>query len=266
MAHPAPDTLALVALGEDVDDAAIEHFATCRACFAEIEALQQVVSVGRSLAPDDRLLAPHPRVWQRISSDVADGRVIPLPGAVMLQDRPPVVPPAATEPVPLGGLPPSGDQSARPSRPRGRRRWLAVTLAAGLALIVGLGGGYVVRGVLNPVPDVVGATQLNALPQWPGANGTASVEKSTDGQQTLVVAMEMPPNAQPGGTLEVWMSDSRATDMVPVGTMTGVSGRFALPASVDVATHPIIDVSLEPADDSDPTHSDVSVVRGRLKL
>ncbi len=264
MAHPAPDTLALVALGEDVDDAAIEHFATCRACFAEIEALQQVVAVGRSLGSTDRLASPHPRVWQRISADVADGRVIPLPGAVLLREPSPVVPPAASEPVPLGGVRGPDVTDARPA-PGRRRRWLTAAVAAAAALIL-FGGGFVVRGVLNPAPDVVGATQLNALPRWAGANGTASVEKSADGQQTLVVTMEMPPGAQTEGTLEVWMSDSRARDMVAMGTMTGLSGRFAVPAAMDVTSHPIIDVSLEPADDTDPTHSDTSVVRGRLKL
>lgn len=271
MAHPAPDTLALLALGEDVEPRVLEHVGTCRTCFAEIQSLQQVVVVGRSLGPADRLLAPHPRVWQRISQDVNDGRVIPLPGAVTLQQRTPVVPPAADEPVPLGGVehdPAAGTRQppARARRPLRQRRWFPAAAAAAAALVVGVGGGYVLKGTLNPTPDVVGATQLNALPQWAGANGTASVEKDPNGQRTLVVSMEMPPGARPDGTLEVWMSDSRALDMRPMGTMSGSTGRFQIPTDVDLDAHPIVDISLEPARDPSPAHSDTSVVRGRLRL
>jgi len=272
VAHPAPDVLALVALGEDVDRAAIEHIATCQTCFDEIEAFHQVVAVGRSLGPDDRLVAPHPRVWYRITEEIADGRVIPLPGTV-LPGPTPVVPPARDEPLPLGGLAGAQDgrKGAEPSEVRDvtrlrHRRRSAVALAAAAALVVGLGGGFVIRGLLDPGPDVVAAAELNALPRWPGANGSVSVEKAADGQRTLVVTVDMPGAADHRGTLEVWMSDTRATDMVPMGRMSGLSGRFPVPATIDLDTHPVVDVSLEPTDDTDPAHSDVSVVRGRLKL
>lgn len=263
MAHPTPDLLALVALGEDVEPSVLEHVAGCRFCFAEIGSLQQVVAVGRSLGPQDRLVAPHPRVWQRIADDIDDGRVIPLPGAKTLREPAPVVPPAEPEPVPLGGV----DAPAAAGRtPLRSRRWFTPVLAAAVALVVGLGGGFALNRALNPAPSVVSATQLNALPKWHGANGSASVEKDPSGQRTLVVSMELPPTVSVDGTFEVWMSDSRAVDMVPMGTMSGTSARFPIPASVDLATHPIVDVSLEPRDDTDPAHSDVSVLRGRLNL
>ena len=270
MAHPAPDLLALLALGEDADQSLLDHVSSCRPCTDEVHALQQVVAVGQSLGPQDRIRAPHPRVWQRIATDVNDGRVIPLPGAVVLRERP-VVPPAAPEPVPLGGVggrtPPSHeapeheDQAVRRSRPR----WFVPALAAAVALVAGM-AGFGLRGVLYPAPDVVGVTQLNALPRWPGANGTATVEEDPDGRRTLVISMEMPPTADVDGRLEVWMTDSRATDMVPMGMMSGLSGRFPVPDGMNVESHPIVDVSLEPTDDADPAHSSVSVLRGRLKL
>ncbi|SER02744.1 anti-sigma factor domain-containing protein [Microlunatus flavus] len=272
MAHPAPDLLALIALGEDADQVSLDHVATCRACTDEVHTLQQVAAVGRTLGPADRLVAPHPRVWQRIASDVNDGRVIPLPGAVLLREQP-VVPPAEPDPVPFGGLPDGprdgaarpADAAAAPRSPRSRPRWFVPALAAAAALVVGLGGGFALKGALDPAPDVVGATQLNALPSWSGANGTATVEEA-DGQRTLVVTMEMPAGRTVDGRLDVWMSDSRASDMLLMGSLNGLSGRFAVPAGVDLAAHPIVDVSLEPQDDPDPAHSDVSVVRGRLKL
>lgn len=283
MAHPTPDVLALLSLGEDADQPALDHLASCHLCTDEVHALQQVVAVGRSLGPEDRLVAPHPRVWARIATDVTDGRVIPLPSAIGLRHVP-VVPPAAPEPVPLGGLDPD-DASAERERherladdargrrgrdghgPRGpRSRWASPLLAAAVALVVGLGGGFALKGVLDPTPEVLGSTQLNALPSWAGANGTAKVEEDPDGQRTLVVTMEMPADRTVDGQLDVWMSDSRAADMVRMGPMTGLTGRFPVPAGVDLASHPIIDVSLEPRGDTDPTHSAVSVVRGRLAL
>lgn len=277
MAHPAPDLLALIALGEDADQVSLDHVASCRACTDEVHALQQVVAVARTLGPADRLVAPHPRVWQRISSDVEDGRVIPLPGAVLLHQRP-VVPPAEPDPVPLGGLQAASGgpgetagtdgPAGAPRTSRGRRprpRWFVPALAAAVALVAGLGGGFVLKGLVDPGPDVVGATQLNALPTWSGANGTARVEEA-DGQRTLVVTMEMPAGRTVDGRFDVWMSDSRANEMLRMGSLDGLSGRFAVPPGVDLAAHPIVDVSLEPEDDPDPAHSDVSVVRGRLKL
>lgn len=276
MAHPAPDLLALIALGEDADQATLDHVASCRTCTAEVHALQQVVAVGRSLGPEDRLVAPHPRVWQRIAADLDDGRVIPLPGARLRREEP-VVPPAAKEPVALGGLDPEhadrhrgelgttgagGGRGGRRSRPR----WLVTALAAAAALVVGLGGGFALKGLLDPTPEVVGATQLNALPSWAGANGTAAVEQDPDGRRTLVVTMEMPAGRTVDGQLDVWMADSRASDMLLMGKMDGLSGRFPVPPGVDLASHPVVDVSLEPKDDPDPRHSDVSVVRGRLAL
>lgn len=285
MAHPTPDDLALIALGEDTDAEVLAHVDGCRACFAEVEALQQVVAVSRSLGPDDRLTAPHPRVWQRIATGTHDGRVIPLPGAVTLQEAP-RVPPAAPEPVTLGGVdapqsqqPQSQQprsqqprsqqiqsQQPRPERPRRRPGRLTAALVAAALLVVGLAGGYGLGRAGDPVTGRPSVTQLNALPRWSGANGTATVRDDGGGQRTLVVTMQLPATISVDGTFEVWMSDSRAQDMVAMGPMDGGSARFPIPAGFDLATHPIVDVSLEPRGDTDPAHSDISVVRGRLSV
>lgn len=232
MAHPTPDDLALVALGEDVAPEVAAHVADCLACVTEVEALQHVVVVGRSLGPDDTLLAPHGRVWEQISAQLPDGS--PVPDELAVRRRSP------------------------------RRRWAPVALAAAAALTVGLGGGFLLRGLTDTPADA--ATQLNALPGWPGANGTAAVEDGPDGSRTLIVSVSMPPTTPVDGTFEVWISDTQAKDMVPMGTMDGATGRFPLPAGMDLAGHPVVDVSLEPPGDTDPNHSDVSVVRGRLRV
>jgi anti-sigma-K factor RskA len=262
MAHPTPDDLALVALGEDVDGAAIQHVAECRACFAEIEALQQVVAVGRSLTDDDRLVSPHPRVWQRVALEVDGGGVLPLSGAVGLLDPPALTPSPRDRPAAYEAVP----ERFAGRRPAPRRRRATVALAVAAALVVGLGGGFFLKGVLDPGTDVVGVTPLNALPSWSGVDGTASVEQSPDGARTLVVSMDLPSALTVDGHLEVWMSDTGASDMLPMGAMTGTSARFPIPATVDLRSHPIVDVSLEPPGDADPGHSDTSVLRGRLNV
>lgn len=260
MAHPTPDALALIALGEDVESETLRHVAECRACFAEVEALEQVVSVGRSLGLEDRLTAPHPRVWAHVVDDLRRDPAAPLPASVALLGAPVTDHARASH----DEVPVSWRRDDDAGRRQTSRRWPGLALAAALALVVGLTGGYVLKDRTAPSAEVSARTQLNALPRWPGANGTATVENGVDGQRTLVVTMQMPPTVSVDGTLEVWMSDSRAQDMVPMGSMTSDTARFAIPASLDVATHPIVDVSLEPRGDTDPAHSATSVVRGRL--
>lgn len=245
MAHPTPDDLALIALGEDVSPEDAAHAGECLACLTEIEALQHVVLVGRSLGPDDTLLAPHARVWEQISAQVTTaGAAVP---------QPPSAGPARDE------------LAARRRSPR--RRWAPVALAAAAALVVGLGGGYALKSLSGATSDAAGTTTtLNALPGWPGASGKATIEDAGGGQRTLVVSVQLPATVSVDGTMEVWMSDTQARDMVPMGTMSGGSARIPVPASFDLSTHPIVDVSLEPSGDTDPHHSDVSVVRGRLNV
>lgn len=244
MAHPTPDDLALVALGEHSAPDVAAHAEGCLACTAEIEALRHVVVVGRSLGPADTPLAPHARVWDQISAQV------PTRDAEVADPR-------STAASPVRDV-----LAARRQAPR--RRWAPVAAAAAAALVVGLGGGFLLRGLTDTPAN--SATQLNALPGWPGANGTAAVEDGPDDSRTLVVSMTMPPTTHVDGTFEVWMSDTRATDMLPMGTMASGTGRFPIPADIDLAGHPIVDVSLEPPGDTDPHHSDVSVVRGRLRV
>lgn len=262
-AHPAPDLLPLLALGEDVDRDLVDHVAECRACFAEIESLQQVVAVGRSLGPEDRLVAPDPRVWAQVVHQLQRGRSVPLGRSVGFSEAPD--PAWSTQPA-APPRPSGADELTARRRPVRRPRWAGLGLAAATALVVGLGGGFLLRGLVAPSRPADAATQLNALPGWAGANGSAAVERGPGGSRTLVVSMSMPATTHPRGTFEVWVSDTKAENMVAMGTLSGGSGRYAIPQDMDLAGHPVVDVSLEPPGDTDPGHSDVSVVRGRLAL
>jgi anti-sigma-K factor RskA len=263
MAHPTPDALALVALGEAAEPEVRAHLDECRTCFADVESLQQIVSVGRSLGPGDRLTEPNPRVWQQITAEVYGGQGDPRRGGVSVLERSERSA-ASSDPSPTDVD--TSDELAARRRSSGRRGWAPVAVAAAAALVVGLGGGYAIKGATGSGSDAATTTQLNALPGYPGANGKATIEKGADGQRMLVVTVDLPATVSVDGTMEVWMSDTRATDMVAMGTMRGDSARLPIPSSVDLASHPIVDVSLEPPGDSNPAHSDVSVVRGRLNV
>jgi hypothetical protein len=52
--------------------------------------------------------------------------------------------------------------------------------------------------------------------------------------------------------------------MVPVGVLNGSTGRFTVPAGVNLTDYPVVDVSLEPLD-GNPAHSGTSVLRGTLQ-
>lgn len=258
--HLTSDVLALSALGETIDPAATEHLAECPQCRTELAALRHVVEVGRTVTAEDVLVEPSGAVWQRVRAGIdasRDSRVIQLPGSVAL-----AAPPRADEVPAVAAASELDERRAR----RAQQRWRVVALAAAVALVVGLGAGFGISRLLTPDNDVVGVTTLNALPQWPGSNGTAKVEKDAQGNRTLVVTVEVPPTEHVDGVMEVWLSDTRANDMVSMGFMPGTAGRFAVPPTMNLDSHPIVDVSVEPRDDKNPKHSLTSVVRGRLAV
>jgi anti-sigma-K factor RskA len=66
------------------------------------------------------------------------------------------------------------------------------------------------------------------------------------------------------GYYEVWMATPDASTMVAIGTLNpGEEAVLTLPAGMDTAAFPLVDVSVEHFD-GDAGHSAVSVVRGQL--
>src|SRR5438270_13877688 len=126
--HVNPDTLALLALGEDVADATeLAHLQACPECRADLAAMSGAAAVGRTTLGMERLAAPPDRVWAGIAAelhlpdDVRPSAVAVLPrpgegsGSPAVADRPHVVP--------------------------ARRRRLVLALAAAVVLLAaGIGG------------------------------------------------------------------------------------------------------------------------------
>ena len=75
------------------------------------------------------------------------------------------------------------------------------------------------------------------------------------------VSLEAP---DPGdGFREAWLINAAGEQLVSLGVVDGSSGRFVIPAGLDLADYRLVDVSEEPFD-GDPAHSGDSIVRGQL--
>ena len=107
---------------------------------------------------------------------------------------------------------------------------------------------------------VVAQVPLEALPGW-SASGDAFVEQTPDGARTLVVTVDG--DTGDGGFREVWLIDRDVTRLVSLGVLDGTEGRFVIPAGLDLAEFPVVDVSEEPFD-GNPGHSGDSIIRGVL--
>lgn len=242
--HLNPDDLALLALGETPDEPVDRaHLESCVQCRTELDELSRAVRVGRSVTEEDMLITPADRVWHTIRAELGLDDSGPAPAEVVsLADR------RVAETVP-----------AR----RQVRRWLVPLLAAVLALVVGVGVGLGINRTSGQRDAVIAEAELDALPAWAGAAGTAIVERDTDGRRWLVVEVEAP---APNGASQVWLIDNDVVGMNSLGFLSNGRARLAIPDSLDLARFPVVDVSAEPANDADPRHSGDSIVRGKLAL
>lgn len=187
---------------------------------------------------------PPSGLWERVSSDLAASSGIA---------------PAA------GGGAESGDAPADPAtRPRsrgsvGRLRSPLPWLAAAAAVVVVVAGALS-WSLRSDDPAVVARVELELLGE--AGEGTATLTER-DGTFHLRLATG---NLDVGDDtfVEVWIINPEVTEMYSLGPLRR-DGRYELPAGIDPAAFPIVDISIEPFD-GDPTHSGNSVLRGRLEF
>jgi anti-sigma-K factor RskA len=142
--------------------------------------------------------------------------------------------------------------------PTSRRRWIVgAALAAAAAALIAVTVA-VIRGDDDPT-RVVAAVELEPL----GTSGSGRAELvDRDGVLQLQLQTE---GLDPGdGYLELWLIDPTVTRLVSLGPLRD-DGVYDVPANVDPAEFPIVDVSVEPID-GDPTHGGDSVLRGEFPL
>ncbi len=244
--HCDEETLAALAMGEQVSEADASHAAACATCSTEVEQLRAIVSVLDG--SDGELVEPPAALWDSIAEETGVDRPRP---ALSVVD-------GAGEAVPVARAP---QADAEPAPRSGSRfaRW-SLAAAAGLALVAS--GAAIGAQVGGPQADgtVIAQTELADL-STEDEVGTARVEEFEDGHRELVIdaAVEVDANA----ALEVWLIDTSVEGMISVGFLDSAEGRFVIPDGFDLAIHPIVDISREPFDGV-PTHSGDSLVRGVL--
>ena len=140
----------------------------------------------------------------------------------------------------------------------GRRRrawWVGLGVAAAAIVVV------VTLAITRRGDDatVVAAVELERL----GDTGSGRAEL-LDHDGTFQVRLETEGVDPDDGYLELWLIDPTVTRLVSLGPLR-TDGIYDIPAGVDPAAFPIVDVSVEPVD-GDPTHSGDSVLRGELTL
>jgi len=211
---------------------------TCRALHrCVMETLGEVTTTATMSAdaafPPARLARQRARILTRIERYGQQARILAFPS------------PRAQRPALL--------------HPRLVRRWVAAAAAAGL--VVGGGGAWWVANH-DDTPTVLATATLEPLPGW-DASGSAMVETGADGSRVLVV--DLSHDAPSGeGFREVWLLKPDVSGLVSLGTLEGTSGRFDLPAGLDLSQYSVVDVSEEQFD-GNPAHSGDSIVRGPLE-
>lgn len=223
--HCAPETIALLALGEaDGFDQDLAHVRECAQCQLELDQLARVVRTGRSITRDDIPAAAPEEVWQAIVRELNARSV----GA--------------------------DDLAVRRAR-RSTLPWIGVAAAAGL-VIGGLGTGQFLESADSG--SVVASVTLDPLP-GNSIIGDAAVAETDQG---TVLSISVPNLPAPDGYYEVWLLKPDVSNMISIGVLNGNNqGTFPLPPNLDLSEFSVVDISREKFD-GDATHSNDSVVRG----
>ncbi|MEO5320391.1 anti-sigma factor [Arthrobacter sp. CC3] len=280
-----------------------DHLAFCGVCSGTLAALERTVRAATVDPAAVELATPGPRNWAAIhqalglspdqaedplsrhttaDSTAADSTTAAAGSAT------PVTPPTPLRPRAegtaagsgaarsgaagsAGAVGPTGSGSPRsPRTGAGARRWVAMAAAAGIVVgAAAVWAGYNVLGQgpqagpspspTAPQPVVIAQAPLQPLASYT-STGKALVEKLPDGSRQLVVQLS---DGQISGFREVWVISPDLSKLVSLGVLDGEPGVFALPAGLDLADYPIVDVSNEPFD-GNPAHSSDSIARGEL--
>ncbi|SDS38314.1 anti-sigma factor [Agrococcus carbonis] len=252
MQHLSSESLVALALGDG--DEGRDHLSTCAQCRGEVEGLRGTAE--RFRAADVAPMAPPAAVWERIAAEIAVEADAPV-GASAAPDGGTSAAPADR----TGARPASGHVAPRRRRRFGLGALLAASAAsavaaAAIAVLVVVQLGAAPRSV-----DVANAV-LEPLASSVSVDPARAEVIEQDGQRLLVVDTDALPDVD--GYLDVWLLDEQAQQMVSLGVLDARRTQLALPPDLDLATFPIVDVSIEPYD-GDPTHSGNSIWRGALE-
>ena len=229
MSHIDPDMIALIALGESALPGDVEHIRGCVQCQSQVDELTAVASSARAIVTADRPVSPPAHVWDQIEAELG------------MQS------PVAAVPV--------------KAKASGTSRGM-FALAASVGVLVGGLGTYIAVSTDsgNSRSTIVAQASLDPLRDV-SQPAQASVQQVNGGQVLNVQASGLPAT---DGFYEVWLLAPDAVSMISVGMLdASEGGQFPLPAGIDLAAFPIVDISLEHFDGI-TTHSSDSILRGKL--
>lgn len=224
------------------------------------ESYGDLAALMRSMNDTDFALDEPPTdLWSRIEADVArtddvgadGGHSQPAEQTAQIDERD-----DDSRVVPMQRRGPGPAASRRP-------RWVGPALAAAAAAVVIGGIAAVTVGGDNDGDgtDIATVTLSNEGldPSGSSSRGDATLVRRGDGTYELRVEVgDLPSDVD--GFFELWVIDENVEGMVSLGPL-GSGGTFVLPAGVDPARFPVVDISIEPVDGV-PTHSGDSILRG----
>jgi anti-sigma-K factor RskA len=151
-----------------------------------------------------------------------------------------------------------------------RRGSTPLLLVAAAAVVVVVSAAVMLAGTLDRTPTVVAVADLahdSSTFDPIGTDASASARLvDHDGAMAIVVDDARFPDLDDELALELWLlaADESGTvvDVVPVAFVDG-PGTYEVPPGLDLGTHRIVDISIEPRD-GDTSHSGRSILRGTL--
>jgi hypothetical protein len=266
VSHPDDELLAGHAMGDDLPAEVALHLAGCPDCVATLDRLR---SVGATLSGPPMLVQPPASIWASIEAQLSrPGDLLEPPGRVWrgieaelnATGAPADSGDGAGAETSLSAV--GGSSGAHRGRVRRLATWPTRIAAGVIGLIVGAGGVFAWQTIW-PRTQQVAFTQLAPLPDKVGT-GTAALDRKRGGGDLLTVDVSKVSSSS-AGFLEVWLLAPDAKKMVSLGNLLGDRTTFTLPAGLDVAAYPVVDVSVEPYD-GNPLHSGDSIVRGQLDV
>lgn len=222
--------------------------------FDDLAALR---AIGRNLSTDEPGWdTPPDDLWARIEAEAFGGEPVAEPTTIEPTAAEPTHPPATGA---GGGPAEDATVVSFPGPDQRRRRWLLpVAAVAAAALIV---VGIITVNATRPgdEPELIASVTLDVLGD--AGSGRAELVNADGVQQIRLETADLDAG---DGFLEVWVIDPSVTKLVSLGPLRP-DGVYDLPAGLDPAEFPIVDISVEPVD-GDPTHSGNSVLRGQLTI
>ncbi|WP_028275186.1 anti-sigma factor [Arthrobacter sp. I3] len=279
MEHLDAELLSLMALGEPLGtDADAGHLATCPQCSETLRALQHAVHIATLDPTGVELEKPGTQNWTAIHQALGLSPNLATDPLTRRTDwppesagTPPTSPAAEKTPPRHGEEPEPAPTPLRPAKNRRARPGFWITAAAA-GIVLGTAVGWTAAGVLGhtgspapastqsvPAAIVLAQTSLTPLPAHTGS-GDAQVKQLPDGTRQLTIRLS---NDHISGFRGVWVGSADLSKMVSLGVLANDSGVFTIPAGIDLAQYPIVDISDQPYN-GNPAHSADSIARGTL--